>query len=117
MYWLKLEQLKFYSDEIELVKKPKKDVPLIVRNLNLFLDNHGILSSRGRISKCKKLHFDACNPIILSLKSFLTEFFIWDAHESCRHLGVARVSTGFLKLNFRKFERFENENLQNGVAK
>ena len=80
MYWLKLEQLKFYSDEIELVKKPKKDVPLIVRNLNLFLDNHGILRSRGRISKCKKLDFDAWNPIILPRKSFLTELFVWDTH-------------------------------------
>ena len=89
MYWLKLEQLKFYSDQIEFVKKPKKDVPLIVRNLNLFLDNHGILKSSGRISKCKKLDFDACNPIILPRKSFLTELFIWDAHESYRHLGVA----------------------------
>ena len=29
MYWLKLEQLKFFSDEIEFVKKPKKDVLLL----------------------------------------------------------------------------------------
>ena len=55
----------------------------------MFIDEIGILRSRGRVAHCADLTYDNANPILLPKQSFLTELVIWDMHFRCKHLGTA----------------------------
>jgi len=88
LYWIKREQSVHFSRVIEYLNCPSKQVPNLVRNLNLFLDRDGILRAKGRLDKCYSLSYDKRNPILLPKESHLTELFVWDAHFRCCHLGV-----------------------------
>src|SRR5215469_15934613 len=52
-YWIKRAQTNCFSNEIAFLndKTNKTKIPLLVQNLNLFLDDQGLLRTRGRISK------------------------------------------------------------------
>lgn len=98
VYWLKFEQKRYYSDEINfLVDNSNNDsVPKSVNNLNLFLDSEGLLRSRGRIGKTSEFDYNSCNPVLLPKQSYLTELFVWDFHTRCKHLSTA-VTLSFVR--------------------
>ena len=67
--------------------KPK-DVPTLVNNLDIFLDNKGLIRSRGRIAKSLRVSYDIQNPILLGKGHKLTELIVEFYHYSCKHLGL-----------------------------
>ena len=82
-YWIKKSQEEFFQDELTFLNNPHgndKLMPPLVTNLNLFLDNKGIIRSRGRISKCLYFSYDVHNPVLLPKESRFTQLFIIDCH-------------------------------------
>ena len=67
--------------------KPK-DVPNLVNNLDLFLDDKGLIRSRGRIAKSLRVSYDIQNPVLMGKGHKLTELIVGFYHYSCKHLGL-----------------------------
>ena len=67
--------------------KPK-DVPNLVNNLDLFLDDKGLIRSRGRIAKSLRVSYDIQNPVLMGKGHKLTELIVEFYHYSCKHLGL-----------------------------
>ena len=65
-----------------------KNVPPLVSNLNAFLDEKGILRSRGRISKCLYFNYNVHNPVLLPRGHRFTALLINQCHLKVQHLGV-----------------------------
>lgn len=87
-YWLKTEQAVHFSKELSFLNdQSNSNPPLLVNNLNLFLDDNGIIRSRGKLDKCLQLSYDVRNPIVIPKNSHLTELIIADCHIKCKHLG------------------------------
>jgi len=90
-YWIKFVQRSSFSSEIEFLSNKQnknKNPPPLVKNLNLFIDNCGIVRSRGRLAKCLRVDYNLCNPILLPKDSFLTTLFVRHFHEKCLHMSV-----------------------------
>ena len=80
-YWIKNAQAEFFAKEIFFLENNvnvdgSKIVPALVLNLNLFLDQNGILRSRGRISKCLYFNYDVHNPVLLPREHKFTSILI-----------------------------------------
>ena len=88
LYLCKVEQSKYFKEEIDFLKNPNNNVPTRVNNLNLFLDSRDVLRSKGRLDQCNSIDYQACNPILLHKDSELTKLIVLDAHERCKHLGT-----------------------------
>ena len=71
----------------ESKQKLQKDIPNIVQQLNVFMDNHGILRVRSKVSKLKDDSF-VNFPMLLHKKSRLTQLIIMDMHCKFCHAGV-----------------------------
>ena len=67
--------------------KPK-DIPSLVNNLDLFLDDKGLIRSRGLIAKSHRVSYDIQNPVLLGKGHKLTELLVEFYHYSCNHLGL-----------------------------
>ena len=67
--------------------KPK-EVPNLVNNLDLFLDDKGLIRSRGRIAKSLRVSYDIQNPILMGKGHKLTELLVECFHFKCKHLGL-----------------------------
>ena len=88
-YLFKIMQEKCFPNELVFLKDPQnKNVPALVNNLNLFLDDDGIIRTKGRISKTLVFDYEITNPILLAKNHHLTELIIIDAHKRCKHLGI-----------------------------
>lgn len=91
MYWLRRTQSEAYANEIKYLSNPpacSDKVPDLVKNLNLFFDESGLLRAGGRLNKCDSLNFSVRNPILLPKISPLTNLIISDSHQKCMHLGT-----------------------------
>ena len=88
LHLIKVMQSQTYSKELEYLKNPKDKAPILVINLNLFIDKIGILRAGGRIGKHANIKFDLAYPIMLAKEHPLTKLIIEDCHERCLHLGV-----------------------------
>ena len=75
--WLRHIQGIFYSKKYDALKK----------NLNVFIDEHGIFRCRGRFANSSLQH-ERKYPILLPTDSHLTILVIRDAHKSVLHNGV-----------------------------
>jgi len=101
LYWIKTEQSKYFSNEVTFLKNPtKKNVPNLIKNLNLFLDENNVLRSRGRLTKCNDIGNDVNNPVLLPKESHLTDVVIEDVHRECKHLGVPTTLVNVRKRGF-----------------
>ena len=90
-YWIKIVQSECFKKEIEFLKhgiNNENKVPPLVMNLNLFIDNKGIIRSRGRIAKCLYFNYDVHNPILLPKGHRFTSLFIKYCHSKVQHLGI-----------------------------
>ena len=89
IYLFKLMQSQSFPEELAYLRDPKnKQVPNLVSNLNLFIDEFGVLRSDGRSGKCSNFEYDLINPILLAKHHDLTYLIIKDCHEKCQHLGI-----------------------------
>ena len=88
-YLFKIKQEKCFPNELDFLKDPQnKNVPALVNNLNFFLDDDGIMRTKGRISKTLVFDYEIANPILLAKNHHLTELIIIDAHKQCKHLCI-----------------------------
>ena len=88
-YWIKAEQSRYLTREIHILDGKERQLPPLVKNLNLFLDSNKVVRSKGRLENCRMFEYDVRNPILLPKQSFLTELFVQEAHEQCKHLGAS----------------------------
>ena len=87
-----LEQQQHFSATISYLKdRTCTGTPTDVKNfcvqLNLFVDDNGLIRSKGRL-KNSSLSYDAQCPVLLPPKSHLTWLFVDRLHRSNHHCGV-----------------------------
>jgi len=99
-YLIKTEQSKSFATELNFLKCPKDKVPCLVNNLNLFIDEAGLLRCKGRLTNCDYFEYEARNPVLLPKDSVLTNLLIADVHHRCKHLGIATTLTAIRKEGF-----------------
>ena len=90
LYLLKVMQQSSFSKEVQYLRNPTggKDVPTLVNNLNMFLDDKGLIRSRGRTGKSSVFDFEVMNPILLAKDHHLTKLIVEFYHRRCQHLGI-----------------------------
>ena len=104
-YWIKISQAEYFAKEISFLKENSnsnnnKDIPPLVLNLNLFLDEKGILRARGRISKCLYFNYDVHNPVLLPREHRYTELLINYCHLKVQHLGIGTTLNYLRELGY-----------------
>ena len=92
LYWIREMQRSSFSKELTYLETPDDDkpneVPVLVNNLNLFLDDHGVIRSRGRIGKTLQYDYDVLNPVLLGKDHRLTQLIVEFYHKKHKHLGL-----------------------------
>ena len=74
---------------------PKKDMPREISQLNLFIDEDGILKVKSKISRNLEVYTE--HPILLDRDSHLTSIIIRDIHLKMNHSGKYTVLSQFRK--------------------
>ena len=74
--WVKGEQRKILPDKLFPNKK---------KQLNLFLDDQGVLRLKGRLGN-SLLCYEEKHPMFIDRKSSFTKLIIMDAHEKVKHM-------------------------------
>ena len=86
---VKQMQEESFSKELEFLKgKGDTAVPERVRDLNLFLDQRGLIRCEGRMAKVEAFDQDLINPIVLGKNHHITNLIIMNAHQKVKHLGI-----------------------------
>ena len=103
LYLFKEMQKEAFSHSLSYLHDPSsvESVPVLVNNLDLFLDEKDIIRSKGQIGKGQMFDFEVINPILLDKNHHLTELVIEFYHRRCKHPGVQTTmnavrSNGFL---------------------
>ena len=65
-----------------------KKVSELMKNLNLFIDQRGMIPTKGRISKNTTYVDEIINPVLLAKNHNLTKLMIPENHKRCKHLGI-----------------------------
>lgn len=88
-YLFKSIQEQAFPLELDFLRCPeRKPIPAKVGQLNLFLDEAGLIRSRGRMGRNLTHKYKVLNPLILGKNHRLTALIITDTHEEVKHLGV-----------------------------
>ena len=99
LYCLKIMQRESFTKELKFLERVREDSssseppPDLVNNLNLFLDDNGLIRSKGRLARSNYYSFDIINPVVLGKNHHLTYLFIRKAHFDCKHLGIQATLT------------------------
>lgn len=93
---IKLDQAECYSNEISLLQKKKTSE--MIRNLDLFLDQDGLMRSGGRICRAN-VRFNLSHPPILVKSSALTNLIVLHSHRLVGHLR-GQATTAEVRRNF-----------------
>ena len=93
-------QEEVFSSELSYLKNPNValEVPKLISQLNLFLDEHGIIRSKGRIDKNVALKYHVVNPVLMPKQHHLTKLVINYAHCSSMHMGL-QSTLNFLRMH------------------
>ncbi|XP_066974322.1 uncharacterized protein [Macrobrachium rosenbergii] len=86
-----MAQSEHFPKETEFLQqevKTDKDIPILVSNLNLFLDDNGILRSRGRIVKCLYFDYNVYNPVLLPKGHQFTFLYVNYCHAKVQRKGT-----------------------------
>ena len=89
IHLLKVMQANRFATELNYLKDPKGKAPGLVSDLDLFLDDSGLLRSAGRTGKVTSFDYDIINPIIIAKDHPLTSLIINEAHINVQHLGIS----------------------------
>ena len=93
LVFIEQEQYYFLTKKY-LISKTVTDITMDIKNfcfqLNLFVDENGLIRSKGRIENAA-LDYDTQNPILLSPKSHLSTLIIEHLHKGNHHCGVNNV--------------------------
>ena len=96
LYLIKCMQLQCFQNELQyLLNNNNSNIKPtnLIYNLNLFLDNNGIIRTAGRIDKTQSYDYEILNPILLHKSHTLTKLLIKYYHEKVKHLGIAATLT------------------------
>ena len=90
LYWFKYMQLSKFPHELQYLKDSNQNqkVPELVNRLDLFMDDKGIMRSKGRIGKTLMYDYDVINPVLLAKDHPLTTLIVESYHRRCKHLGI-----------------------------
>ena len=90
LYLIKQMQETVFFKELSYLRNPSSigTVPVLVNNLDLFLDDKGVIRSKGRIGKTQVFNFEVINPVLLAKDHHLTSLIIEFYHKRCKHLGI-----------------------------
>ena len=79
-----------FNSEINYLQNKEKQnsSPSLVNQLDLFIDDSGILRSKGRINRTLYYDTNILNPIVLPSNHHVTRLIICDHHRKCMHLGL-----------------------------
>ena len=106
---IKNMQNECFYNEIEFLKDPRdKSVPELIRNFNLFLDEHQVVRSDCRLGKAHYFSRDIIHPILLPKLHSLTRLIIQDCHAKVRHLGVQSTLNKVRMSGFRLIKPFQS---------
>ena len=99
-YLIRLMQDEAFPLELSYLRnrKSSSEVPPLVRQFNLFLDDSGIMRTKGRIDKNIDLKFNIVNPILVDKKHHLTNLLIYYAHCKSMHMGL-QSTLSFLRMH------------------
>lgn len=100
MFVLKEEQRRNFPEIFKYfaIKNPNiSDMPNLVRQLNVFVDNNNILRVGSKMVKHNKFQTEAHCPILLCKSSYLTQLIVREIHEKLNHGGVYSVLTELRK--------------------
>lgn len=93
-YLLRKDQLLHFSEVIDFLnsnKKKHKDIPPLVSQLNLFVDDRdNVVKMKSKFDRWKT-DVNYCFPSLLSNSSFLTDLLIVDVHKKLAHAGCYTV--------------------------
>ena len=99
-YLMKTMQEEAFPLELDYLSKRDSSapVPLLVSQLNLFIDEQGVIRSKGRIEKNVELKFNVVNPILMPKHHHLTKLLIYYAHCKSMHMGL-QFTLNFLRMH------------------
>ena len=99
-YLFKQMQSEEFSREIEYLKSPSSfnETPKLVSRLNLFLDQKGLIRSKGRIEKNVDLKYDVVNPLVMAKNHHLTKLLIHYAHCQSMYMGL-QATLNYLRIH------------------
>ena len=99
---IKNDQFEHYKDILSYFYKgfnvPLKDVPELVKRLNIFLDQNGILRVKAKFKRWTADNIDF--PILLAKSSDLTNLIITDYHKTLAHAGIYSILSELRKRFF-----------------
>ena len=102
VYFLKLVQTLFLSKEKTFLLSPANHKVLsLVANLDLFLNDIGLIRFRERIRKPNLYPQDILYPILLTRYSYITDLIFMDCHLNCKHRGIAATLSKLRLSGFR----------------
>lgn len=80
LYCLRTMQIESFSKELSFLKRvgdnsgSTESPPDLVNHLNLFLDDSGLIRSKGRLARSNHYSFEVLNPVLLGKNHYLTSF-------------------------------------------
>ena len=83
-----MQQQSFPTELADLQSPRGKEVPELLKNLNVFLDERGIIRTKGKEGQITTYDYEVINPILLAKDHNLTELKIVEYHKRCKHLGI-----------------------------
>ena len=97
---IKETQREHYHHVIEYLTGRNPAMPVIVSQLNLFLDPNNLIRSRSRADKSLLLTHDQKYPVLIAPESDVGKLIVLHSHRQCHHLGTDSVvnhlrSSGF----------------------
>ena len=98
IFWIKRMQREKFSKELDYLENIsdgnfQNRIPDLINRLDLFLDDKGIIRSRGRIGKSLVYDYDVINPVLLAKDHHLTRLVVEFYHLKNKHLGIQTTLT------------------------
>ena len=84
-----MQKESFCREQSFLKDTTKSKTPSLVKNLNVFLDQEGILRMDGRIANSKRYGYEVKYPILQGKHHLYTELLINESHQQSKHLGIS----------------------------
>ena len=81
-----------FARELAYLRNPddkhSSEVPPLVNNIDLVLDNNDVILPRGIVGKTLQYAYDVLNPILLANGHRLTLLIVEFYHRKCKHLEI-----------------------------
>ena len=101
LYLIKTMQKESFCRELSFLHdSTKSKTSNLVKNLNVFLDQEGILRMDGKIANFKRYGYEVKYPLLLGKHHPYTELLINEFHQQSNHLGI---STTIAKISMAGF--------------